>query len=85
LHQGREGPNTQGRTAPHIRKYDKGKPLVTIQVKNASGGPAVGQTFEKFDKQVFKVNFDSFEGVGFPTVFDLTSKHLLSKSDPPVA
>jgi len=54
-------------------------------VKNASGGPAGGQTFEKFDKQVFKVDFDSFEGVGFPTGFDLTSKHLLSKSDPPVA
>jgi len=46
-------------------------------VKNASGGPAGGQTFEKFDEQVFKVDFDSFEGVGFPIGFDLTSKHLL--------
>jgi len=29
-------------------------PSVTIQPKNASGGPAGGQTFEKFDKQVFR-------------------------------
>jgi len=30
------------------------KKWVTIQFKSASGGPAGGQTFEKFDKQVLK-------------------------------
>jgi len=30
------------------------KPNLSNQVKVASGGPAGGQTFEKFDKQVYK-------------------------------
>ena len=34
--------------------------FVTIQLSFASGGPAGGQTFKKFDKQVFKSLGDTF-------------------------
>jgi len=54
----------------------KEKKRVTIQLKIASGGPAGGQTFEKFDKQVLKN-----VGCGNRKVF----AELFSKSDPPEA
>jgi len=40
-------PDALKETTVNILKFE-----VTIQIKIASGGPAGGQTFEKFDKQV---------------------------------
>jgi len=62
-----------------------GKIKIAIQFQFASGGPAGGQTFKKFDKQVLRTSLQASPKEIHHVFWNVFVRGFFQKSDPPEA